>query len=469
MTAWPPTTPPVWRDIRVGDQLPDMVIDVTATRIVAGAIASRDFMPVHHDRSYANAQGAPDIFMNILSDTGYCSRFLTDWAGPEAMIRRLAIRLGVPLFPDTVLTYSGSVTGTRIEEGEGIVEVELRASTALGDHVTGSAVLTLPLSRRPGPSPRMVWEPGVCRRWRCRFQPTNLSAHLSLCLLILFANWRIYRLRPISVSSSYRLETVNGAIPQKNNASAPGANRATALWSYSPFDPPIWLRATGSSGVLGCSDVHIQPLSERRGGSNELDDPALGLRGAEPCSDRPLLPGGDALQTEKVDSGMVLRVAPGGRLEGRMGGHLDPLFPQSFDKANQLPAPLLVRNGGPEARELIGRRHVEPRAHAESIRGQRNVAGIVVSGDRCLVRRLVGTESRVAIGAKDVALTEFGRQLGHQGLHGTENTDQIEVLVRRPVGLGVVYLEFIEELDDARLPSSERGTVLQWEGWSTSG
>ena len=26
---------------------------MTATRIVAGAIASRDFMPVHHDRDYA--------------------------------------------------------------------------------------------------------------------------------------------------------------------------------------------------------------------------------------------------------------------------------------------------------------------------------------------------------------------------------------------------------------------------------
>jgi hypothetical protein len=136
---------PLWGDIREGDRLPDMVIDVTATRIVAGAIASRDFMPVHHDRSYANAQGAPDIFMNILSDTGYCSRFLTDWAGPEAMIRRLAIRLGVPLFPDTVLTYSGVVVATRVEGDEGVVEVELRASTGLGDHVTGSAVLSLPL------------------------------------------------------------------------------------------------------------------------------------------------------------------------------------------------------------------------------------------------------------------------------------------------------------------------------------
>jgi acyl dehydratase len=143
----PPAPGPTrtWSDIRVGDRLPDLVVEVTATRIVAGAIASRDFMPVHHDRSYANAQGAPDIFMNILSDTGYCSRFLTDWAGPEAMIKRLAIRLGVPLFPNTVLTYTGSVAGTRVEGNEGIVDVELRAYTELGDHVSGTAVLGLPL------------------------------------------------------------------------------------------------------------------------------------------------------------------------------------------------------------------------------------------------------------------------------------------------------------------------------------
>ena len=65
-----------------------MRIDVTATVVVAGAIATRDFMPVHHDRDYANSQGSPDIFMNIMTDNGYCSRFLTDWAGPEAMVRK---------------------------------------------------------------------------------------------------------------------------------------------------------------------------------------------------------------------------------------------------------------------------------------------------------------------------------------------------------------------------------------------
>ena len=144
MTATSPTETLDWNEVHAGDELPPFVVDMTATRIVAGAIASRDFMPVHHDRAYANSQGAPDIFMNILSDTGYCSRFLTDWAGPEAMIKNLAIRLGVPVFPGSTLTYTGTVTETSWVDGEGIVEVELRATNELGDHVSGTAVLTLP-------------------------------------------------------------------------------------------------------------------------------------------------------------------------------------------------------------------------------------------------------------------------------------------------------------------------------------
>ena len=133
--------------LQVGDELPPMVIAVTPTRVVAGAIASRDFMPVHHDRDFANQQGAPDIFMNILSDTAYCSRFLTDWAGPNAMITRLAIRLGVPVFPGHVLTYTGSISALHVEGDMGHVDVELRAMNELGEHVGGAATLTLPRSR----------------------------------------------------------------------------------------------------------------------------------------------------------------------------------------------------------------------------------------------------------------------------------------------------------------------------------
>lgn len=136
---------PDWRRLSVGQELPALALDITATHIAAGAVATRDFMPVHHDRAYAQAQGAPDIFMNILSTTAHCSRWLTDWAGPDAMVRGLSIRLGVPLLPGATLTFTGAVTGLAEDGDEGRVEIEFRAATAIGDHVTGTAALTLPL------------------------------------------------------------------------------------------------------------------------------------------------------------------------------------------------------------------------------------------------------------------------------------------------------------------------------------
>ena len=136
-----------WNAIRVGDPITPMRLDVTATVVVAGAIATRDFMPVHHDRDYAASQGSPNIFLNIMTDNGHCSRFLTDWAGPEAMVRKIAIRLGVPAYAGSTLEYTGKVIGKSELDGEGIVEVELRAANDQGDHLSGTAVLGLPLAK----------------------------------------------------------------------------------------------------------------------------------------------------------------------------------------------------------------------------------------------------------------------------------------------------------------------------------
>jgi acyl dehydratase len=132
-------------EVREGDELPRFELPVTSTVIVAGAIASRDFMPAHHDAEYARGQGAPDLFMNILTTNGYVARFITDWAGPEAMLRKIAIRLGVPAVPGQPLRFSGEVTQARSEGDERIVSVAIRAANDLGDHATGTVDVSLPL------------------------------------------------------------------------------------------------------------------------------------------------------------------------------------------------------------------------------------------------------------------------------------------------------------------------------------
>jgi acyl dehydratase len=131
-------------EISVGDELPLFELPVTATVIVAGAIASRDFMPAHHDREFAVARGAPNIFMNIHTTNGYMSRFVTDWAGPESMVRSIKIRLGAPAVPGQPLRFSGRVVQTSREGDEYVIEVAVRATNELGDNATGTVVLTLP-------------------------------------------------------------------------------------------------------------------------------------------------------------------------------------------------------------------------------------------------------------------------------------------------------------------------------------
>jgi acyl dehydratase len=126
-------------DVQVGDELPTLVVPLTRTLIVATAIASRDYQDVHHDPGLAQERGSPDIFMNILSTNGFVGRFITDWAGPDAVLKSVKIRLGAPNHPGDTMTMTGEVT----KKEDGVVEVQMRGANDLGDHVTGTVALEL--------------------------------------------------------------------------------------------------------------------------------------------------------------------------------------------------------------------------------------------------------------------------------------------------------------------------------------
>ena len=122
-----------------GTLLPELEIDVTPTFVIAAAIATRDFQDVHHDRDRAIERGGKDIFVNILTTTGLVQRYVTDWAGPDAFVRQIAIRLGVPCNAGDKLTISGKV----IEAGGAERLVEVVGRCRLGDHVTGTVRIGL--------------------------------------------------------------------------------------------------------------------------------------------------------------------------------------------------------------------------------------------------------------------------------------------------------------------------------------
>jgi hypothetical protein len=136
-------------DVTVGDELPSLVVPITRTLIVAGAMASRDYQDVHHDISLAQARGSNDIFMNILTTNGLVGRYVTDWSGPRSRLSEVNIRLGAPNYPGSFMTLTGSVTekGPVADDGSsGVVTVSIRGANELGDHASGNVLVILPMS-----------------------------------------------------------------------------------------------------------------------------------------------------------------------------------------------------------------------------------------------------------------------------------------------------------------------------------
>jgi len=134
-----------WEDVKEGQELPPLTKEVTATTIIAGALAHRDFHPLHHDRDFAVKQGVPNIFPSFLTTSGWAAKYLADWAGPEGEPKRMAFRLEAPCFPGDTLKWNGKVVKKYTEGNEHLVEVEYVATVPRGTHCTGTASMTLPI------------------------------------------------------------------------------------------------------------------------------------------------------------------------------------------------------------------------------------------------------------------------------------------------------------------------------------
>jgi len=128
--------------VSVGDKLPSKDIPITSALIVGGAVASRDFTTVHHDKKEAQKGGLPDIFMNILTSNGLMGSYVTNWAGPDSTTKKIDLKLGAPNLPGFVMTITGEVKAK--DDSSGVVDIEvIGENNVWGMHMQGTVQVQL--------------------------------------------------------------------------------------------------------------------------------------------------------------------------------------------------------------------------------------------------------------------------------------------------------------------------------------
>ena len=153
----------VLADAPAGTALPQLHYEVSATTVVLGALATRDWRPMHHDKDFAvNRNGTQDIFLNTPNQAAWFERYLTDWTGPYGRLGSITFRMRGSVFPGDTMVFTGEVTETGIDEvGVGWAHVSMALSVDGEIKTTAAATVALPTTNDDNPWQRRgdAWRP----------------------------------------------------------------------------------------------------------------------------------------------------------------------------------------------------------------------------------------------------------------------------------------------------------------------
>ncbi|MCD7052787.1 MaoC/PaaZ C-terminal domain-containing protein [Prescottella equi] len=125
-----------------GITLPELSIDIDASRIVKAAAASGDWTRFHHDPVTAAAAGLPDIILNTPGHMALVTRWITDCVAPGARLRQLALRLRRSVVPGDVLRIGGEVVDESVT-ADGWRQLGLVFTERVGDKTAATGRATV--------------------------------------------------------------------------------------------------------------------------------------------------------------------------------------------------------------------------------------------------------------------------------------------------------------------------------------
>ena len=139
-----------WEDVTEGMDLPSLVKEPSTRQLVQYAGASGDFYEIHYDKDFAQGTGLSGVILHGALKSAFLGQLMTDWAGPLGTLKRLSCQYRGMDYPGEPITAKGEVNRKYQEEGQYLVDCNIRLENPAGETTTpGTATVALPSRAAP--------------------------------------------------------------------------------------------------------------------------------------------------------------------------------------------------------------------------------------------------------------------------------------------------------------------------------
>lgn len=140
-----------FEDVAVGDELPALEVVVDETQMFFFSAATYNGHRIHYDKEWArDREGYDDVLVQGPLQSALLARAVTDWIGVAGRLVSFSAQNRAVAFPGQQLSFGGRVTATRVEDGRGLVDLEIAGRRGDDVLMPGSATVSLPLRGAAG-------------------------------------------------------------------------------------------------------------------------------------------------------------------------------------------------------------------------------------------------------------------------------------------------------------------------------
>ena len=140
-----------YEDVQTGDPLPTLTVTVDERQLFFFSAATYNGHRIHYDKDWArNVEDYDNVIVQGPLQAALLARAITDWIGARGRLVDYAVQNRTIAFAGEELTFGGVVTGKRLADNTGLVDLDIagrRGDTML---MPGTATVALPL--RGGPA-----------------------------------------------------------------------------------------------------------------------------------------------------------------------------------------------------------------------------------------------------------------------------------------------------------------------------